>query len=139
MDTKAFKQLVEKAKSDAAFFHALVFKPEDVIGKIDLDRTSKGAILAHSAAELVARLVGINQECGNTCTSSCDNTCGGSCGYTTNLQGRFAELVNVYFSRRAGDLMECGNTCTSSCDNTCGGSCGYTTNFQGFGSWGMYR
>ncbi len=135
MDRDTFKQLVDRAQSDASFFHSLVFAPEKVIGELEVGRREKGALIAMSPAEVLARLIGVNSYCGNTCSSSCDNTCGGSCGYTTNLQARPGEAVVSYFSRVSGSVAECGNTCTSSCDNTCGGSCGYTTNFAGRFGW----
>jgi hypothetical protein len=130
MDPKIFQDLVEKAKSDPAFFHQLIFAPEKVIGQItDLDRRAKGALVGQNPAALVARAIGVTQGCGNTCTSSCDNTCGQSCGFTTNLTADVMTAARVnYFSSFRGELAACGNTCTSSCDNTCGGSCGFTTN-----------
>lgn len=138
MDKGKFDQLVELAKNDPAFFHALVFDPEKTMEKTGfLDRSTKGAIVGKDPAEIVAKIAGINQYCGNTCSSSCDNTCGGSCGFTTNLQAP-AQRGIQYFSRLSSSVFNCGNTCTSSCDNTCGGSCGFTTNltdnprFSGF-------
>jgi hypothetical protein len=130
MDPKVFSKLVEKAKADPAFFHALIFTPEKILGDVqELDRSAKGALMGQNPAALVARAVGINQGCGNTCTSSCDNTCGQSCGFTTNLTADLSSAVKVnYFSSLRDELSGCGNTCTSSCDNTCGNSCGFTTN-----------
>ena len=90
-----FKGLVEKAKSDATFFHNLVFDPEKILSGLELGRREKGALVALSPSEAIARLVGITSYCGNTCTSSCDNTCGGSCGYTTNRQVNWGWQENV--------------------------------------------
>lgn len=137
MDPKVFQSLVEKAQSDPAFFHQLIFSPEKVIDQVsDLDRRAKGSLIGQDPAALIASALGILQRCGNTCTSSCDNTCGGSCGYTTNLTAEMAITTPAvdYFSRLSGALQRCGNTCSSSCDNTCGESCGYTTNFTEMGS-----
>lgn len=136
MDPKVFQSLVEKAQSDPAFFHQLIFNPEKVIEQVsDLDRRAKGALIGQDPAALIASALGILQRCGNTCSSSCDNTCGGSCGYTTNLTAEVAIATPAvdYFSRVSGALQRCGNTCSSSCDNTCGESCGYTTNFTDMG------
>jgi hypothetical protein len=133
MDPDTFNKLIERAKSDPKFFHALVFEPESVLGEIDLPRASKATLISRSPAESLARLAGVLSACGNTCTSSCDNTCGQSCGFTTNLTANIGDRVAVrnvsYFSRMSDQLAGCGNTCTSSCDNTCGQSCGFTTNF----------
>lgn len=88
MDPNTFQQVVERAKGDPAFFHALVFEPEKVLSEVNLGRRAKGALVAIEPGEVIARLAGVLSACGNTCSSSCDNTCGGSCGYTTNLTGR---------------------------------------------------
>ena len=93
-------------------------------------------MVAVDPEELIARIVGELEACGNTCTSSCKNTCGKSCGFTTNLQ--LEELVRGGLQPDLDPLGACGNTCTSSCKNTCGKSCGFTTNrtpgeFGGFG------
>lgn len=129
MNVEHYKSLMEKAKSDPGFFHALVFTPEKVLDELQqLDRRTKGRIVGAEIEEILARVVGVGY-CGNTCSSSCDNTCGGSCGYTTNIVDKVAiERQGAYFSRLKGALEGCGNTCSSSCDNTCGQSCGYTTN-----------
>lgn len=149
MNPEVMKKLVEQAREDPEFFHALVFDTENVLGKLDyLDRNAKASLVAISPEQIVAILVGEVGYCGNTCSSSCDNTCGGSCGYTTNLTDQLR--FNGIARRMPGsDVMGCGNTCTSSCDNTCGQSCGFTTNltddrfrfdpasrFGGFTRWG---
>lgn len=138
MDPKVFQSLVEKAKSDPAFFHQMIFNPEKIMDQVaDLDRRAKGALVGQDPAALIASALGVLQRCGNTCSSSCDNTCGGSCGYTTNLTAEAAVATTTgvnYFSGIRSELARCGNTCSSSCDNTCGGSCGYTTNFTDLGS-----
>jgi len=136
MDQKMFAEIVAKAEGDAKFLHQLTFQPEKVLAELSgkVDRQVLGGLVAKHPAEVVARTIGIDSYCGNTCTSSCDNTCGGSCGYTTNLVDHMRVAVQrPYFSRGLGELAACGNTCTSSCDNTCGGSCGYTTNLVDHG------
>lgn len=138
MDAKVFQSLVEKAQSDPAFFHQLIFTPEKALAQMkDLDRKAKGSLIGQNPAALIARAVGINQACGNTCTSSCDNTCGQSCGFTTNLTADIAVSRVNYFSLSKGELAACGNTCTSSCDNTCGQSCGFTTNLTDRGGFAV--
>lgn len=117
--------IVEKAKNDPKFFHALVFDPETALKDLkDVDRHIKASIIGQDPQDILRIITGSIAGCGNTCSSSCDNTCGGSCGYTTNI----VERLNRYYSRFSGGLQYCGNTCSSSCDNTCGQSCGYTTN-----------
>lgn len=143
MDQKQFSELLARAEKDPEFLHTLTFSPEKLLGELQgqVDRQALGRLIAKQPAEIIARTVGINQACGNTCTSSCDNTCGQSCGFTTNLTGgAMVELArNSYFSRFNGDLQACGNTCTSSCDNTCGQSCGFTTNLTDFGRFGQFN
>lgn len=138
MDQKKFGKIVERAQKDAKFLQALVFEPESMLEdlKADVDRPMLGSLIAKEPAEIVARTLGINMSCGNTCTSSCGGTCGQSCGYTTNLVDRIGTVARqAYYVRGVQELAYCGNTCTSSCDNTCGGSCGYTTNLvEDFGS-----
>ncbi|MBO9569896.1 MAG: hypothetical protein J7503_13895 [Cellulomonas iranensis] len=135
MDQQSFARIVERAQKDPEYLRALVFAPETLVPDVKdhLTRRQLGAALSKSPAEVIARTIGIDQYCGNTCTSSCDNTCGGSCGFTTNLTDEVAARV-TYFARDLEQIAECGNTCTSSCDNTCGGSCGFTTNLTDFGS-----
>lgn len=129
MNVEQYKSLMEKAKSDPKFFHALVFSPEKVLDELQqLDRRARGKIVGAEIEEIVAKIIGVGY-CGNTCSSSCDNTCGGSCGYTTNIVDKVSiQRQSAFFSRVKGALEGCGNTCSSSCDNTCGQSCGYTTN-----------
>lgn len=111
MKTKedAIKKLIERAQKDAEFFHKLVFEPESALAEVDdLDRRTKGRIVAVDPKNLVAGLAGalVNLDdsvaaCGSSCHDSCDATCDGSCGAT----------------------------CATSCDRTCGSrSCDTTTN-----------
>lgn len=111
MDPNAFQRLVEKAKTDPEFFHALVFDTENALSKLDfLGRQEKGALLSISPEHILATMVGELTSCGGSYTCSCTSgTCGGvTCGGST-----------------------CDVTCSGdSCGNTCGNSCGYTTNLQ---------
>lgn len=104
------ERLVEQARKDPAFFHALVFEPEKVLTKIDYaDRYVKGSIVAIRPEDVIAGLAGLGISgtgevavCGISCEPSCGDTCGeGSC-FGTCLSG--------------------------SCDRTCGaGSCDITS------------
>lgn len=86
MDPKALQKLVEQAKNDPKFFHALVFDTESVLKQLDyLDRESKAAMVAISPEQILAAIGGERAGCDVTCTSSCGATCNQSCGYTTNL------------------------------------------------------
>jgi hypothetical protein len=136
MDAKAFKKLVEQAKSDSQFFHDLVFSPEKVIGGLDyLDKKTKGAIVGMSPEEVIGAAITELAGCDVTCTSSCGATCAQSCGYTTNI---VADSLGRVAGGRLGNMAElagCDVTCTSSCGVTCSGSsCGYTTNLEDPGS-----
>jgi hypothetical protein len=132
MDSDAVNELVERARSDPEFFHALVFKTEEVLSSLEnLDRRSKANLVAISPEDFIGRLIGDVAGCDVTCTSSCGATCGSSCGYTTNFTLRPEEIF-ANRARPVGDLRAgCDVTCTSSCGATCGSSCGYTTNLVG--------
>ena len=57
---EALDRLVEQAKNDPAFFHGLVFKPEETLAKIDyLDRAEKAKILELSPEDVIAGLAGV--------------------------------------------------------------------------------
>ncbi len=59
MERSAMQRLVEQAKSDPKFFHALVFETKSVLKQIDyLDRGSKAALVAVSPEEKIARILG---------------------------------------------------------------------------------
>lgn len=127
---EALSSIIEKAKNDAKFFHALVFNPEEALkGLTELDRRTKGAIVSANPEDLLkVVLTGTVNWCDVTCASdSCGVTCSGaSCGYTTNF-----EFKNRFISRLGGKLQWCDYTCASSCGVTCSGaSCGHTTNFD---------
>lgn len=135
MDPKAFQKLVEQAKADPKFFHALVFDTEKVLPSLDfLDQDTKAALVANRPEDVIGRLVSGPPGCDVTCTSSCGGTCAESCGYTTNLQD--ALRARTGFRLRPPVLTDldatggCDVTCTSSCGGTCGSSCGYTTNLS---------
>lgn len=132
MDAKAFKQLVEQAKSDPQFFHDLVFSPEKVIADLDyVDKKSKGALVAMTPEEVIGAAITELAGCDVTCTSSCGATCAQSCGYTTNLTADLAGRVTSPAAAAQFELAGCDVTCTSSCGVTCSGSsCGYTTNLE---------
>jgi hypothetical protein len=124
----ALAAIVERAKNDPAFFHALVFQPEDALKELrDVDRRIKGTIIGANPERIVELVAsGTVSWCDVTCTSSCGVTCsGGSCGHTTNL-----ELNNRYINRLSGKVSWCDVTCTSSCGATCNQSCGHTTNLE---------
>jgi hypothetical protein len=106
---QALQRLVEHARDDPEFFHALVFDPEKALATADyLDRREKGMIISLEPTDVVAGLVGLYVNPGGT-VSECGSTCGsGSCTVTCD--------------------SSCGDTCASSCDSTCSkASCGKTT------------
>lgn len=78
MRNEALEKLIEQAKADPQFFHALVFNPEQVLSKVDyLDREAKGAIIGLPPERLITILVGGElADCGvtNTCTYTCSVT-----------------------------------------------------------------
>lgn len=105
MDIDHFKKLVDRARQDPAFFHALVFTPEKAMADIaGLDQLSKASLLSLNPEQLIARIVRADGGCTDpTCgPQSCLDTCG---------------------------PHSCEVTCKSSCiGSTCGAfSCGNTT------------
>lgn len=110
---QALQQLVEQAREDPKFFHALVFDPESALGSADyLDRREKGMIISLAPEDVVAGLAGLYVNPGGT-VAECGTTCGsGSCTVTCD--------------------SSCGDTCASSCDATCASaSCGKTSSRLG--------
>jgi hypothetical protein len=98
----ALEQIIERARTDQAFFHNLVFDPERAISDVPgLDRATRSRLIGIDPDELVAGLLGI-RHCSDTCGEiSCDHTCG---------------------------MKTCRLTCASSCSAaTCASSCGRTT------------
>ena len=59
MDPEALQRLVEEAREDPQFFHALVFDTESVLKQIDyLDRSTKAALVGISPEEAIAAISG---------------------------------------------------------------------------------
>lgn len=102
MDTKALQRLVDQARKDPKFFHALVFDPESVLKEVNyLDRNDKAVLIGINPGDVIGSIVGADGGCTGTCGSaSCDGTCGSK---------------------------SCDNTCSSSCGDTCSSSCRKTT------------
>ncbi len=72
MDTDTVQKLVEQARKDPKFLHALVFDPESVMTRLDfLDRGSKSALLGSSPESVMSALIG--QRGGGSGGSSQDN------------------------------------------------------------------
>jgi hypothetical protein len=107
MDMEALKRVVERARKDAAFFHALVFDPERVLAKLPgMERRTKARLLALDPEQLIGRLLAeggcTDPTCGpqscldtcgpHSCTETCKSSCAGStcgafsCGTTTSVQ-----------------------------------------------------
>ena len=95
---EALEQIIERAKTDPAFFHNLVFDPERAISdQPGLDRATRSRLIGIDPDELVSGLLGI-QHCSDTCGDlSCERTCGmrtcrltcaSSCGRTTAVVAR---------------------------------------------------
>jgi hypothetical protein len=106
---QALQRLVEQARDDPAFFHALVFDPESALGNAGyLDRREKGMIISLEPEDVIAGLAGLYVNPGGP-VAECGTTCGsGSCTVTCD--------------------SSCGDTCASSCDSTCSkASCGKTS------------
>lgn len=97
---EALDRLIEQAQNDPAFFHGLVFKPEETLAKIDyLERHEKARILELSPEDVIAGLAGMpSTRCNYTCLDTCDFTCEESgCNYT-----KLEETVEVEPMRRVG-------------------------------------
>lgn len=95
MDDEALRTMVERARIDREFFHALVFNPENlIIELVGLDRQVKASILAldpHQAFFSAYRppkekncpyVTCGPKSCELTCTNSCIYTCENSCRRT---------------------------------------------------------
>jgi hypothetical protein len=60
MDRNALHKLVEQARNDPKFLHALVFDTESVLKQIDyLDRGTKAALVRISPEEAIAAIAGV--------------------------------------------------------------------------------
>jgi hypothetical protein len=81
IEREALNRLVEQAQNDPAFFHGLVFKPEETLAKVDyLERQEKARILELKPEDVIAGLCGVaGSECNYTCLESCAFTCDESC------------------------------------------------------------
>lgn len=59
MDHKQLQKLVDQARKDPKFFHALVFDAESVLKDIDyLDRSTRGKLVANNPEEVIAGICG---------------------------------------------------------------------------------
>lgn len=59
MDRYALQKLVEQARNDPKFLHALVFDTESVLKQVDyLDRGAKAALVRITPEEAIAALTG---------------------------------------------------------------------------------
>jgi hypothetical protein len=59
MDRKLVQKLVEQAKKDPKFLHALVFEPESVLKQVDyLDRSARAWLVGNSPEDAMAALFG---------------------------------------------------------------------------------
>jgi hypothetical protein len=107
--------VVERAKRDPAFFHALVFDPDKAANQIS-DRRLKSVVFGIDPDRLLVDVLGGVAECGPTCAANtgCNTTCGDdSCNRTCGNNS-------------------CTETCQSSCNLTCGNnSCNDTTKLVG--------
>jgi hypothetical protein len=98
------EELVRRARSDSAFFHQLVFKPEEVLGTLDfLGRREKGMILTIAAEDVIAGLAGLVVNPGGG-VGECDNSCYETCKCTDSTCGGCTDTCNV--------------TCDATCANT---------------------
>jgi hypothetical protein len=110
--SEGLSRLVEQAREDPGFFHALVFEPEKALADLDyLDRREKGAIVSLRPEDVIAGLAGLIVGPGGAaavCDYSCHDSCNSTCGEGS-----------------------CFGTCMStSCDHTCGArSCDITVEF----------
>lgn len=59
MDRKVLQRLVDQAKSDPKFLHALVFDPESVLKQLDyLDRNARAKLVGNDPIEVLAGILG---------------------------------------------------------------------------------
>ena len=87
MEQDELKKLIEKARKDPEFFHALVFDPDKAVSHmVSADRQAKAAVYGIQPEELLAKALAPSpsMQCNWTCEGSCGTTCLGSrsCGYT---------------------------------------------------------
>lgn len=92
MEQDELKQLIEKARKDPEFFHALVFDPDKAVSHmVSADRQAKAAVYGIQPEELLAKALAPapspSLKCTVTCESSCGLTClGKSCNYTCGVE-----------------------------------------------------
>ncbi len=102
--------LIAKARSDAKFFHALIWNTESVLKDVDfLSREEKASLIRFSPEDLIVGLATGRLVPGDpvaTCGATCGASCGGSCGATCGAS--------------------CGASCTTTCSSSCGASCATT-------------
>ena len=102
-----YRLLLEKARRDPKFFHALVFSPRKALSKISfLDSKTK---------DLILKMQGGLQLGFTLPRAECDNTCGGAtCGGDTCSGNTCGQTCD--------DSCD-GGTCAPSCEQTCSPSC----------------
>jgi len=111
---EAMERLVKQAKSDAQFFHNLIWNTEKALDSLDyLTRQEKASILAINPEDLVVGLatgklidpgivatcgISCGASCGGSCGGTCGGSCGGSCTVTCSVSGgmpsEFGEVIN---------------------------------------------
>jgi hypothetical protein len=72
----ATEEIIERAKSDPAFLHQLIFSPGEAIKGLRLTDEERAAITATTPEGLINSIVNL-RGCGNTgtCTITCKVTC----------------------------------------------------------------
>jgi hypothetical protein len=59
MDSKVLQKLVDQARKDPKFVHAMVFDPESILKQVDfLDRNTRARLIANSPEEVIAGIIG---------------------------------------------------------------------------------
>jgi hypothetical protein len=60
MDQKVMLKLVDQARKDPKFLHALVFDPESVLKQLDyLDRETRATLVKNSPETVIAGIFGV--------------------------------------------------------------------------------
>jgi hypothetical protein len=60
MDRKVVQKLVEQARKDPKFLHALVFEPESVLKQVDyIDRSARAKLVGNSPEDAMAAIFGV--------------------------------------------------------------------------------
>ena len=100
MADKTLERLLEQAKADPKFFHALVFDPQSILDELEyVDRGIKGAIIALDPEQLIGDLIGSLADCGVTvnCTSTCT--------YTSSSAFGIDQIINPAINVRLGQIL----------------------------------